>query len=68
MDSNWAALPSVTATAKAAVTPVHNRLTGRLTDRDFEPSLADDDKDFSSHYLRKFLNEKGWQYLEEGGR
>jgi hypothetical protein len=67
LDSNWAALPSVTATAKAAVTPVHDRLTGRLTDRDFEPSLADDDKDFSSHYLRKFLNEKGWQYLEEGG-
>lgn len=66
LDSNWAALPSVTATAKAAVTPVHDRLTGRLTDRDFEPSLADDDKDFSSHYLRKFLNEKGWQYLEEG--
>lgn len=66
LDSNWAALPSVTSTAKAAVTPVHDRLTGRLTDRDFEPSLADDDKDFSSHYLRKFLNEKGWQYLEEG--
>ncbi|MBX9763550.1 MAG: BREX-1 system phosphatase PglZ type B [Pseudomonadaceae bacterium] len=66
LDSNWAALPSVTATAKAAVTPVHDRLTGRLTDRDFEPSLADDNKDFSSHYLRKFLNEKGWQYLEEG--
>lgn len=66
LDSNWAALPSVTATAKAAVTPVHDRLTGRLTDRDFEPSLADDDKDFSSHYLRKFLDEKGWQYLEEG--
>lgn len=66
LGSNWAALPSVTATAKAAVTPVHDRLTGRVTDRDFEPSLADDDKDFSAHYLRKFLNEKGWQYLEEG--
>lgn len=66
LDSNWAALPSVTATAKAAVTPVHDRLTGRVTDRDFEPSLADDDKNFSSHYLRKFLDEKGWQYLEEG--
>src|SRR5690554_3523500 len=42
--TNWAALPSVTATAKAAVTPVHNRLTGRETDRDFEPSLLDEDK------------------------
>ncbi|MBF8731730.1 BREX-1 system phosphatase PglZ type B [Pseudomonas guariconensis] len=64
--SNWAALPSVTATAKAAVTPVHDRLTGRVTDRDFEPSLLDDDKDFSAHYLRKLLDEKSWQYLEEG--
>ena len=66
LSANWAALPSVTATAKAAVTPVHNRLTGRTTDRDFEPSLLDDDKDFSAYYLKKFLQEKGWQYLEEG--
>lgn len=64
--TNWAALPSVTATAKAAVTPVHDRLTGRITDRDFEPSLLDADKDFSAYYLRKFLQEKGWSYLEEG--
>ena len=66
LSANWAALPSVTATAKAAVTPVHDRLTGRTTDRDFEPSLLDDDKDFSAYYLKKFLQEKGWQYLEEG--
>lgn len=62
----WAALPSVTATAKAAVTPVRERLTGRPTDRDFEPSLRDEDKDFSAYYLRKYLSELGWLYLEEG--
>jgi hypothetical protein len=66
LSTNWAALPSVTATAKAAITPVHERLTGRTTDRDFEPSLLDSDTDFSSHYLKKYLQEKGWQYLEEG--
>jgi hypothetical protein len=66
LSSNWAALPSVTATAKAAVTPVHDRLTGRVTDRDFEPSLLEDDKDFSAYYLKKYLKEKGWVYLEEG--
>lgn len=66
LGSNWAALPSVTATAKAAVTPVHDRITGRLTDRDFGPSLADDDKNFSAYYLKKYLKEKGWQYLEQG--
>ncbi len=63
---NWSAMPSVTATAKAAITPVHERLTGRTTDRDFEPSLQDEDKTFSAYYLRKLLQEKGWQYLEEG--
>ncbi len=57
--TNWAALPSVTATAKAAVTPVHDRLTGRESDRDFEPSLLDEDKDFSAYYLRKFLKREG---------
>lgn len=66
LSTTWAALPSVTATAKAAVTPVHTRLTGRATDRDFVPSLEDDDKPFSAYYLRKFLQEQGWQYLEEG--
>lgn len=64
--TNWAALPSVTATAKAAITPVHDRLTGRETDRDFEPSLLEEDKGFSAYYLRKLLKEKGWLYLEDG--
>lgn len=64
--TNWAALPSVTATAKAAVTPVHDRLTGRVTDRDFEPSLLDEDTKFSAYYLKKFLKDKDWSYLSEG--
>jgi hypothetical protein len=41
-------------------------VTGRVTDRDFEPSLLEDDKDFSAYYLKKYLKEKGWVYLEEG--
>lgn len=65
LSHDWAALPSVTATAKAAVTPVHERLTGRTTDKDFQPSLIDSDSSFSSHYLKKFLAEKGWVYLSE---
>lgn len=66
LSTNWAALPSVTATAKAAVTPVHDRLTGRDTDLDFNPSLKEADKQFSAYYLRKYLEEKDWAYLEEG--
>lgn len=66
LKSNWSALPSVTATAKAAVTPIHDRLVGRETDLDFVPSLKDSDTGFSAHYLKKFLQEKGWSYLDEG--
>lgn len=65
LTNDWAALPSVTATAKAAVTPVHEKLTGRTSDKDFQPSLKDDNTSFSSHYLKKFLSEKGWVYLSE---
>src|SRR5690625_147408 len=67
LSSNWAALPSVTATAKAAITPVHDRLSLQSSNRDFVPSLeGDEGTSFSTHYLRKFLQEKGWQYLEDG--
>lgn len=65
LSHDWAALPSVTATAKAAVTPVHDRLTGRTTDKDFQPSLVESEASFSSHYLKKYLAEKGWVYLSE---
>ena len=47
------------------MTPVTDRITGRISDVDFEPSLKEDDKDFSAHYLKKFLAEKGWDYLSE---
>ena len=66
LDYNWAALPSVTATAKAAITPVHDKLTGRVTDQDFVPSLLEKDSSFSAHYLKKYLDEMGWVYLNHG--
>lgn len=66
LHATWSALPSVTATAKSAVTPVHKKLTGRSTDVDFEPSLLDKDVSFSAHYLKSLLKEQGWQYLADG--
>lgn len=65
LNHDWAALPSVTATAKAAVTPVHEKITGRTSDKDFQPSLVEGETSFSSHYLRKYLAEKGWVFLAE---
>lgn len=61
--SNWAALPSVTATAKAAIMPIHQQVTGRPTDTDFQPSLKSEDKPLSGHYFRKLMEERGWQVL-----
>src|SRR5690606_11834334 len=63
LNHDWAALPSVTATAKAAVTPVHDKIAGRPGDKDFQPGLIEADKPFSAYYLKKYLSEKGWQYL-----
>lgn len=65
LSHNWAALPSVTATAKAAVTPVHDKLTGRISDVDFTPSLKEKESSFSAYYLKSYLAEKGWQYLSD---
>ena len=64
--SRWAALPTVTATAKASVTPVADVITGRVTDRDFVPSLIEKESSWSQHYLKKYLVERGWQFLASG--
>ncbi|MCF7970254.1 MAG: BREX-1 system phosphatase PglZ type B [Methylococcaceae bacterium] len=63
LSSNWSALPTVTATAKAAVTPIHQLITGRTSDSDFQPSLLSDDKPHSQYYLKKLLEAEGWQYI-----
>lgn len=64
LTSRWSALPSLTATAKAAVTPLANMLTGLEGNDDFIPALADTQIAFSSHYLKKLLADSGWQYLD----
>ena len=64
LSSNWSALPSLTATAKAAVTPIHDLLKGDINNDDFIPMLSATDQGFSSHQFRKLLAERDWQYLE----
>ncbi len=63
LSTNWSALPTVTSTAKAAVTPIYELITGRTTDTDFQPSLKSDDKSYNQYYLKKLLKEKGWHYI-----
>jgi len=64
LKTNWCALPSLTATAKAAVTPVAELLIGAQENDNFTPMVASSGSEFSSYHLKKSLAAKGWQYLE----
>ncbi|MFK5915059.1 MAG: BREX-1 system phosphatase PglZ type B, partial [Woeseiaceae bacterium] len=64
LKTNWCALPSLTATAKAAVTPVAELLIGAQENDNFTPMVAVTGSEFSSYHLKKSLADKGWQYLE----
>lgn len=61
----WAALPSVTATGKAAVTPVRDKIRGEDGSPDFEPSVAGTGQSLKGGYhLKKLLLDAGWSILE----
>lgn len=61
----WAALPSVTATGKAAVTPVRDKIQGEYDSPDFEPSVAETGQSLRGGYhLNKLLKDAGWSILE----
>lgn len=64
LSTQWSALPSVTATAKAAVSPIYASLIGLDNDKDFEPSLKDNGA-LSHDRFKKELSNQGWQYLNE---
>lgn len=64
-ESTWTALPSVTATGKAAVTPVRDRIQGQDGNPDFEPSVKESGQSLKGGYhLKKLLIEAGWSILE----
>ena len=60
--TQWSALPSVTATAKAAVSPIYSKLTGVQDGNDFEPSVIGNGT-LSHDRFKKELSKLGWQYL-----
>lgn len=61
----WAALPSVTATGKAAITPVRDKISGMEGNTDFEPSVAATGQSLKGGYhLKKLLTDNGWTLLE----
>jgi hypothetical protein len=61
---NWTALPSVTATGKAAVAPVRDKISGTDTCDDFEPCVAATGQSLKGGYhLDKLLRDGGWKVL-----
>jgi hypothetical protein len=61
----WTALPSVTATGKAAVSPVRNHISGPDNSDDFEPCVASTGQSLKGGYhLKKLLAEADWIVLD----
>ncbi len=65
VSTRWAAHPTVTATAKPAVSPVSEHLGGASLDAEFRIVTADADikRPLSTDRFRKLLEASGYQYL-----
>ena len=63
VSTRWAALPTVTATAKPAVSPVAERIEGLSLGEDFLPAVADGGRPLTTDRFRKLLAAAGWQYV-----
>ena len=59
----WAALPTVTATAKPAVSPVAGRIQGLSLGEDFLPVVAEGERPLTTDRFRKLLASAGWQSI-----
>lgn len=62
--SNWIPLPSVTATGKAAASPVRHLISGDDGTMDFEPLVAETKQSLKGGYhFKKLLGDAGWTLL-----
>ena len=63
VSTRWAALPTVTATAKPACSPVAHQLEGKILGEDFRPDVSATGQPLSTDRFRKLLDAAGIQYL-----
>ena len=62
---SWTALPSVTATGKAAASPVRTKISGTDDCDDFEPCVSATGQSLKGGYhLKKLLNDNHWKVLD----
>ncbi len=66
MHHHTAALPTVTPTAKPAISPVAPKIAGLTAGEEFRPSVAEDQKDLTVDRFRKLLGDAGFQVLAGG--
>lgn len=59
----WSALPTVTATAKPAVSPAAWMLAGKMIPEDFQPIIASTEQPLTPDRFRKLLVERGYTYI-----
>ncbi|QOV89375.1 BREX-1 system phosphatase PglZ type B [Humisphaera borealis] len=59
----WAAVPTVTATAKPAVSPVAGQIIGHRLGEDFAPETADVGQPATTDRIRKLMAAAGYQCL-----
>lgn len=63
----WAALPSLTATGKPAVSPVAGLICGRDSNEEYDPVVKDSGQSLKGGYqLHRLLQDQGWQILKNG--
>ena len=63
LSMRWAGLPTVTATAKPAVSPVSKNIKGVSLGEEFLPVTADGEQSLTTDRFRKLLASSGYQYL-----
>ena len=63
LSTRWAGLPTVTATAKPAVSPVTKGIKGLSLGEGFLPATADAEQPLTTDRFRKLLGAAGYQYL-----
>ncbi len=65
-ESQWTPIPSVTSNAKPAVSPIVDRVSGKVQDGELAMSVLATGKPLNPYNFRKLLEEDGWQVLLKG--
>ncbi len=63
LSTRWAGLPTVTATAKPAISPAAAAIKGLSLGEDFLPATADTEQPLTTDRFRKLLSAAGYQYV-----